>query len=39
MSDPAAVKAANDIMERLDPLDVTIANALAFRALLQDLRG
>jgi hypothetical protein len=26
-------------MKRLDPLDVTLANAYGFRALLQDLHG
>lgn len=37
MGDHAAVKAANEIMNRLDPLDVTLANAYGFRALLEDL--
>ncbi|MFZ0853660.1 MAG: hypothetical protein WAO08_31245 [Hyphomicrobiaceae bacterium] len=39
MNDPAAVKAANDIMDRLRPLDLTLANAHGFRALLEDLHG
>lgn len=38
-NDPAAVMLANDIMGRLDPLDLTIANARGFRALLEDLHG
>jgi hypothetical protein len=39
MIDQAAVMAANEIMKRLDPLDLTLANAFAFRALLEDLHG
>jgi hypothetical protein len=39
MADPAAVKMANDIMERLGSLDMTIANARGFRALLEDLHA
>ena len=38
MSDPA-VSAVNEIMGRLHPLDTTLANAFAFRALLEDLHG
>jgi hypothetical protein len=37
--DPAAVKAANDLMERLEPLALTLTNARAFRALLEDLHA
>jgi hypothetical protein len=37
--DPAKRELANDIMGRLHPLDETIANARAFRALLQDLNA
>src|SRR5262245_20332361 len=39
MGEPADVRAANQIMERLHPLDVTISNALGFCLLLKDLRG
>jgi hypothetical protein len=38
-NDPAAVSLANDIMDRLRPLDETITNARGFRALLEDLHG
>ena len=38
-SDPAAVTLANEIMKRLDALDITITNARGFRALLEDLHG
>lgn len=37
--DPAAVAAANAIMDRLEPLALTLANARGFRAVLEDLRG
>jgi hypothetical protein len=39
MRDPAAIQAANAIMDRLDPIDMTIANAIGFRALLENLHG
>jgi hypothetical protein len=38
-NNPAATRLANDIMGRLNPLDLTITNARGFRALLEDLHG
>jgi hypothetical protein len=37
--DPAAVEAANDLLERLEPLAMTLTNARAFRVLLEDLHA
>jgi hypothetical protein len=37
MTDPALIDRANDIIERLFALDEAVANARAFRALLEEL--
>ena len=37
MTDPALIDRANDISERLFALDEAVANARAFRALLEEL--